>query len=48
MSEFEKLSKAQNISIIGNITNKGDKPLIVTNDGEGAELVAQGWEGFSR
>ncbi|MGC9341938.1 MAG: thiamine-phosphate kinase, partial [Bacteroidales bacterium] len=47
MSEFEKVSKTEGISIIGNITNKGDKPLIVTDDGEGAELVAQGWEGFS-
>lgn len=47
MSEFDKVSKTEGISIIGNITNKGDKPLIVTDDGEGAELVAQGWEGFS-
>jgi thiamine-monophosphate kinase len=46
MSEFEKLSSVENIHIIGNITKEGEKPLIVTDDGQGAELVAEGWEGF--
>ena len=46
MSEFDKVSGANNIHIIGNITKEGDKPLIVTDDGQGAELVAEGWEGF--
>lgn len=46
MSEFDKVSSANNIHIIGNITKEGDKPLIVTDDGQGAELVAEGWQGF--
>jgi hypothetical protein len=46
MCEFEKLSSVENIHIIGNITKEGEKPLIVTDDGQGAELVAEGWEGF--
>lgn len=46
MSEHEKVTKLEEIHIIGNITKKGEKSLIVTGEGEGAELVAQGWEGF--
>lgn len=44
LSEFEKLSNREGISIIGNITKEGEKPLMITADGEGTELVAQGWE----
>lgn len=46
LSEYDKLSGAANISIIGNITGEGDKSRIITGDGEGAELVAEGWQGF--
>jgi len=46
MSEYDKLSGAANIAIIGNITEEGDKTRIITADGEGAELVAEGWQGF--
>ncbi len=46
MSEFDKVSGAKHIHIIGNITKEGDKSLIVTDDGQGAELVAEGWQGF--
>jgi len=46
MSEFDKVTDREDVTIIGNITHEGDKPLLVTGEGEGTELVAQGWEGF--
>ncbi|MBE0652915.1 MAG: thiamine-phosphate kinase [Bacteroidales bacterium] len=46
MSEFDKISKREDVHIIGNITSEGEKPLLITDDGKTAELVAQGWEGF--
>ena len=45
MSEYEKVNEFEGISIIGNITDSG-KAVIVTGDGEGVELVAEGWKGF--
>ncbi len=42
LSEYDKLKDIQEISIIGNM--QGEKALIITDDGSGAELVAQGWD----
>jgi len=44
VSEYEKISETEEIHIIGNITGEGEKALLVTSEGEGTELVAQGWE----
>jgi thiamine-monophosphate kinase len=46
LSEFDKISKRDDVHIIGNITKEGEKPMLITDDGKAAELVAQGWEGF--
>ncbi|MCK4922666.1 MAG: thiamine-phosphate kinase [Bacteroidales bacterium] len=45
MSEYKKVNDFEGVSIIGNITESG-KAVLVTGEGEGVELVAQGWEGF--
>lgn len=45
MSEYNKVIDFEGVSIIGNITESG-KAVLVTGEGEGIELVAQGWEGF--
>lgn len=45
ISEYDKLIAFESVSIIGNITESG-KAVLVTGEGEGVELVAQGWEGF--
>ncbi len=46
LTEYEKIEKMKGISIIGNIT-KGNKAILVTGEGEGIELVAEGWDGLA-
>ena len=48
LSEYDKVSQREDVHIIGKITKDGERPLLITDDGKFAELVAQGWEGFSR
>ena len=43
---YDKISVIKGISIIGNITLKDDKTLMVTKDGNIIELIAQGWDGM--
>lgn len=45
ISEYDKVIAFEGVSIIGNITESG-KAVLVTGEGEGVELVAQGWDGF--
>ncbi|MCF8380345.1 MAG: thiamine-phosphate kinase [Bacteroidales bacterium] len=45
ISEYDKVNNFDGVSIIGNITDSG-KAVLVTAEGEGVELVAQGWDGF--
>lgn len=42
LSEYDKVKDIQEISIIGSM--QGEKAMIITGDGSGAELVAQGWD----
>lgn len=45
ISEFEKVEKIADVSIIGNITAE-KKAILVTGEGEGVELIAEGWDGM--
>lgn len=46
LSEFDKLSAIDGISIIGSITVKEDGTNLVTKDGNEMALTAQGWDGL--
>lgn len=43
LSDFEKLSAIEGVSVIGNITDKKGSALLVGNDGNAIRLQAQGW-----
>ena len=47
LNDFEKIASQPGISIIGHITEPGEKALLVTVDGGTMEITAQGWNGLS-
>ncbi len=47
LSDFEKVSNIQGISVIGNITDQKGKALLVGNDGSAIPLQAQGWNAYT-
>jgi thiamine-monophosphate kinase len=48
LSDLDKVSAIGGISVIGNITDRKGKALLVGNDGHAIPLQAQGWNTFSR
>lgn len=47
-SDFEKMRKIKEISIIGHITADANHAEMVTNDNQMIELTAQGWDALKR
>lgn len=47
LSDFEKVSAIEGISVIGNITDQIGKALLVGSDGNAIPLQAQGWNAFT-
>ena len=47
-SDFEKMRKIKEISIIGHITSDVNHAEMVTNDNQMIELTAQGWDALKR
>jgi thiamine-monophosphate kinase len=43
LSDFDKISAIEGVSVIGNITDKKGSALLVGNDGNAIRLQAQGW-----
>ena len=43
LSEYEKIEKVENISLIGHITDSSEGCQLITNDGKQIPLQAQGW-----
>jgi thiamine-monophosphate kinase len=43
LSDFDKVSAIEGVSVIGNITDKKGSALLVGNDGNAIQLQAQGW-----
>ncbi len=48
LSEYDKVSSLEGISIIGNITEKEEGINLVTREGTLLPLTAQGWDGLKR
>ncbi len=48
LSEYDKISSIDGISIIGNITEKEDGTNLVTKEGNEVPLTAQGWDGLKK
>ncbi len=44
LSDYEKILQIKDIHIIGNITGKNEKPLLITSKGDTVEISAQGWD----
>jgi thiamine-monophosphate kinase len=47
LSDFDKVSAIEGVSVIGNITDKKGSVLLVGNDGNAIQLQAQGWNAQS-
>ena len=43
LSDFDKVSAIEGVTVIGNITDKKGSALLVGSDGNGIQLQAQGW-----
>lgn len=48
LSDYQKLSQLKGIHIIGNITAKDEKAMMVTKDGGLVEIIAEGWDGIKQ
>jgi len=46
LSDFDKVSAIEGVSVIGNITDKKGSALLVGNDGGAIQLQAQGWNAY--
>ena len=46
LSDYEKLIKLHQVHIIGNITEKREQALYITESGNAVEITAQGWDGL--
>ena len=47
LSDFDKVSALEGVTVIGNITDKKGSALLVSNDGNAIQLQAQGWSAES-
>ncbi len=47
LSDFDKVSAIEGVTVIGNITDKKGSALLVGNDGNAIKLQAQGWSARS-
>ncbi len=47
LSDYDKISAIEGLSVIGNMTEEGGKALLVGNDGNAILLQAQGWNAYS-
>jgi thiamine-monophosphate kinase len=47
ISQYEKVTALEGISVIGNITDQKGKALLVGNDGNAIPLQAQGWNAYT-
>jgi len=47
LSDYDKISAIEGLSVIGNMTEEGGKALLVGNDGNTILLQAQGWNAYS-
>jgi thiamine-monophosphate kinase len=47
LSDFDKVSALEGVTVIGNITDKKGSALLVSNDGNAIQLQAQGWSARS-
>jgi thiamine-monophosphate kinase len=47
LSDHDKVSTMEGVSVIGNITDKKGSALLVGNDGNAIQLQAQGWNAQS-
>jgi thiamine-monophosphate kinase len=47
LSDFDKVSALEGVTVIGNITDKKGSALLVGNDGNAIQLHAQGWSARS-
>ena len=47
LSDFDKVSALEGVTVIGNITDKKGSALLVGNDGNAIQLQAQGWSAQS-
>ena len=43
LSDFDKVSAIEGVTVIGNISDKKGSALLVGNDGNAIQLQAQGW-----
>ena len=46
LTDYNKLVKLNQIHIIGNITEKSEKALLITEEGNSVEITAEGWDGL--
>ena len=46
LSDYDKVSAIEGVSVIGNMTEKDGKALLVGNDGNAILLQAQGWNAY--
>ncbi|MCP4314263.1 MAG: thiamine-phosphate kinase [Bacteroidetes bacterium] len=46
LSDYDKVSAIEGVSVIGNMTDNDGKALLVGNDGNGILLQAQGWNAY--
>lgn len=47
LADFDKVSAIPGVSVIGNMTDKKGKALLVGNDGSAIPLKAQGWNAYT-
>jgi thiamine-monophosphate kinase len=48
LTEFDKLSKMPEISVIGHITNKSEGNYLITPDGSYVEIISMGWNSLKK
>jgi len=48
LSDHDKVAGIEGVSIIGNITEHKGTAILMTNEGNGIALQAQGWQAFYR
>ena len=47
LSDHDRVAAIEGVSIIGNMTDKKGKALLVGNDGNALRIQAQGWDVFN-
>jgi thiamine-monophosphate kinase len=48
LTEYDKISQLEGISVIGNITAKDEGANLITGEGNAVPLTAQGWDGMRK